>query len=322
MHDHHTWAIVLAAGDGTRLGFLTDEEGRPVPKQFWTLRGARSLLGDALERARHIAGIERTVVVVAEKHRSLWRHELRDLPAANVVVQPRNCGTAAGVLLPLLTIVRRDPDACVVMLPSDHHIDDDAVLEGALRDALAALRRDSESVVLLGVTPEGPETGYGWIVPMADRSAATRVERFVEKPSLAVARELMTQGGLWNSFIMAFQARAMVDLYEERLPGLVARMSRAIVGDGSATLERLYADLEVRDLSRDLMQGHERALSVLRVPSCGWTDLGTPERLVECLTELGRSTCVDAAERGRFSLSSALHRFRLDAPVVAGAGAA
>jgi mannose-1-phosphate guanylyltransferase len=322
MHEQHTWAIVLAAGDGTRLGFLTDADGRPVPKQFWSLRGERSLLGDALDRARRIAGNERTLVVVAEKHRALWQNELHELPAANIVVQPRNCGTAAGVLLPLLTIMSRDTAARVVMLPSDHHIDDDAVLEAALNDALGAMSRDNRSVVLLGVTPEDPETGYGWIVPAHDRSATARVERFVEKPSHAVARELMAQGGLWNSFIMAFEARGMIDLFEQRLPELVEQMRVALADGGNEALGRLYEHLEVRDLSRDLMQGYERALSVLPVPQCGWTDLGTPERLVACLTELGRSTRLDVAVRGRFSLFHALRRFRVGVPAVAGAGAA
>src|SRR5574341_1084165 len=92
------WAIVLAAGDGTRLRELTGD----VPKQFCRLAGERSLLALALARAGRVAARERTLVVVAERHRRWWAGELAGHPAENVLVQPENRGTAAGILLPLL----------------------------------------------------------------------------------------------------------------------------------------------------------------------------------------------------------------------------
>lgn len=321
MHHNHEWAIVLAAGDGTRLGFLTDDDGRPVPKQFWSLRGGQSLLGDALARAHHVASPARTVVVVAEKHRGLWEPELRDLPRENIIVQPRNCGTAAGLLLPLLTILARDPDARIAVLPSDHHVDDDALLSRWLRLALRALGPVADELVLLGISPSAPETGYGWIVPGPDVRGLARVGTFVEKPPLATARELMARGAVWNSFLMAFGGRALERMYEDRLPGLVHGMRRALASDDPATLEHFYARLESADFSRDLLQGNEAGLRMLRVPECGWTDLGTPDRLVECLSALGRTTRPETAWRGRFSLAAALQRFRLEPVRVAGAGA-
>ncbi len=111
--DEH-WAIVLAAGDGARLAPLTtDVGGYVVPKQFCSLNGGPSLLQRALERAQSIVPRERVCVIVARQHQSRWWHDLRSLPAQNVIVQPRNCGTANGVLLGLLHILERDPLACV-----------------------------------------------------------------------------------------------------------------------------------------------------------------------------------------------------------------
>ena len=116
-----TWAVVLAAGDGTRLAHLTrDARGNAVPKQFCSLNGGASLLQEAMHRARRLVPRERLCVIVAEQHRRWWRPTLWSLPASNVVVQPRNCGTANGILLAMLSILERDPLARIVFLPADH----------------------------------------------------------------------------------------------------------------------------------------------------------------------------------------------------------
>ena len=99
--------IVLAAGDGTRLQELTTRNGIATPKQYCSLRGGGSLLGDALARAARCVPRKRVLVVVAEEHRRFWERELVDFPAENVVVQPRNRGTAAGILLPLMRVLEQ-----------------------------------------------------------------------------------------------------------------------------------------------------------------------------------------------------------------------
>lgn len=105
------WAIVLAAGDGRRLQGLTTQGGVAVPKQFCALEHGPSLLQEALDRAHSVVRRERICTVVASAHRRWWSGRLEGVPAANVVVQPRNRGTANGILLPLLTILERDPHA-------------------------------------------------------------------------------------------------------------------------------------------------------------------------------------------------------------------
>ncbi|MBS0388602.1 MAG: hypothetical protein JSR15_08975, partial [Proteobacteria bacterium] len=98
----HRWALVLAAGDGRRLSVLsTDSTGRAVPKQYCTIGGGPSLLQSAINRGQAIAGAGHVSVIVAAQHRRWWWHELRGMPPRNVIVQPRNCGTANGILLQL-----------------------------------------------------------------------------------------------------------------------------------------------------------------------------------------------------------------------------
>src|SRR6267142_79373 len=103
-----TWALVLAAGAGSRLSRLTtDASGTAVPKQFCSLNGGPSLLHEAMTRAHSLVPRDRLTMIVAAQHRRWWQSALWSLPAGNTIVQPRNRGTANGILLPLLSILRR-----------------------------------------------------------------------------------------------------------------------------------------------------------------------------------------------------------------------
>jgi hypothetical protein len=137
----HTWALVLAAGDGSRLRSLTTTtDGVAVPKQFCSLYGGPSLLQDALDRAKHVAPMSRVCCIVASQHRHWWSAALSGLPSANIIIQPENRGTAHGILLPLMVIFARDPDAQVVILPADHYLRDEATFAKSLQ-AAAFFRR-------------------------------------------------------------------------------------------------------------------------------------------------------------------------------------
>jgi mannose-1-phosphate guanylyltransferase len=295
------WAIVLAAGQGRRLESLTtDRAGRTTPKQYCSLNGARTLLDEALERALALTVPERTLVVVAREHRPHWERLLDRIPAANVLAQPRDRGTAAGLLLPLHTIVARDPRAVVVSLPADHHVERERVLHSALRRAVDECRHDRHRVACLGIAPDGPETEYGWILPQRGNWIVRGVERFVEKPPAALARGLMAREAVWNSFILAGAADAFLGLVRRRAPALAAAFESAFHParpSSAASLERLYAAIESTDLSRHVLEGSEPFLRVLLVPPCGWTDLGTPRRVAECLARAG--ACAPVSDVGR-----------------------
>jgi mannose-1-phosphate guanylyltransferase len=298
-----TWALALAAGSGTRLSGLTRlGNGPSVPKQFCSLAGGPSLLQDALSRAARIVPPERTIAVVASEHRLWWRDELAALPEENVIAQPLNRGTAAGVLLPLLEILRRDPDATVVMLPSDHFVADETVMELAIRRGLDEVRRDPEGIVLLGIEPDSPDSEYGWIVPGGEATDGSfRVRAFVEKPRADFAAELMERGGVWNSFLLVAKGPALKALYLRRRPSLLHALAFAPRrADGSldpAALARLYASIPSADFSRELLQGSEERLRLVTVPFCGWSDLGTPDRLAECVRRWPKPTPIAAAMR-------------------------
>jgi len=285
----HAWAVVLAAGEGSRLREVTlRATGEPVPKQFCALRGPKTLLRLALDRAERFAPRERVVAVVAEQHRRWWERELSALPRGNVVAQPRNRGTAAGILLALLEVAARDAAATVVFLPSDHWVEQERVLDLALRRAAHLTGETPHEVVLLGFRTREPDPEYGWIVPEAGRVRARRkVRRFQEKPDAVTAARLLASGALVNGFIFAARASTLLAVFERSAPALVDAFRHVRGTEGrrlaAEPLRELYEDLPGLDFSRDILERTPDRLAVLPVPACGWTDLGTPERLRRCL---------------------------------------
>lgn len=287
------WSIVLAAGQGTRLRSLTaDEHGVSVPKQFCSLCGGSSLLREALQRAGAVTPPPRVCAVVAEQHGPWWSRELSDLPSTNIIVQPANRGTANGILLPLLHIAKRDPDATIVLLPSDHHVQDEGTLTSALQAATRRIDERCDQIVLLGISPEEADPELGYIVPGTDVDRGmSSVARFVEKPSAPVAQELIRRGALWNSFILTATARTLLRLFERKIPNIVAGMRRALRRDGytangAKAIAAEYAGMHDMDFSRQIISDAEALLRVLAVPACGWSDLGTPRRVAATLRRM------------------------------------
>jgi mannose-1-phosphate guanylyltransferase len=284
----HVWAIVLAGGSGSRLQDLTAGDGGvPVPKQFCAFGGGPSLLGRALARALALADPERVVVVVADEHRRWWEPEVAGLPRDNVVIQPCNRGTACGLLLPLAHVRLRDEHALVAVLPSDHYVADERVFADALREVTRTDCARDGQLILLGINPDAPDTGYGWIRPLGSTGGVpSRVVSFVEKPDERLAALLMETGALWNSFTFVVGARTLWALFQRRLPWLVERFALAFAaGRGvwwEAPLAQVYDTLPDLDFARAILERAGEELRVVPVPPCGWTDLGTPERVAAC----------------------------------------
>lgn len=279
------WAIILAAGDGERVRRLTrDGRGRAMPKQFWAPGDAGPMLRWAFERARKITRPPRIITVVARQHREWWD----DMPAAlaaGMIVQPANRGTATGVLLPLLRVLRRNREAVVALLPADQYVSDEKTLACSLAHAVSVVEQ-GRRIVLLGMAPEGPEPDYGWIVAGdAEEDGTQRVFSFVEKPGPRAVRELYRSGASVSSFMIVARGRALLALFQSTTSALLGALARVPEDRGSGewpdplALERTYASLAPVDFSRDVLQPCAGHLRLLAVPPCGWTDLGSPDRL-------------------------------------------
>jgi mannose-1-phosphate guanylyltransferase len=289
------------------------DAGSSIPKQYCSLNGGTSLVQLALRRALAVTTRDRIVCIVNDAHRCWWELQFRGL-RHTVVVQPADRGTGLGVLLPLLVIAKTDPDGGVLVLPSDHYVEHENVLAESLRQATAQEVYDSGKITLLGVSPNAPDTGFGYVLPSADSGVGMRpVRRFVQEPIEATAADLMREGALWSSGIFSARVACLIELFP-RAPGLM--LLKPIVEywrdtrQPSAELSALYARHPHVDFSRDVLQNRPESLQLLALPPCGWSAAGTPARLAQTFSSItSASTCdtSDSAPRP-FNLAGAFDR--------------
>ncbi len=276
------WVILLAAGNGRRVRQLYCEpDGVEVPKQFHAWGGGESMLQWALKRASAVAPPERTVAVVARQHRRWWKDQLAGLPVENVLVQPRNRGTSAGIMYPVMEIRRRDRQAIVAVMPTDHYVEHESRLQVVILEGFDAVDRDRRRVVLVGIEPRRWENGYGWIMPAGPPVGIQAVDSFVEKPDPVRGQELMRAGALMNSFIFVGAAEAIHGMVAESVPEVARRFGiwQQAPRREAERLDSLYETMPDCDFSREVLERSSRCLDVVRARGCEWVDLGTPDRV-------------------------------------------
>lgn len=292
-------AIVLAAGDGLRLRpFVEKLRGDALPKQYVKFFGERSLLETTFHRAQRLIPNERIFAVVSQHHFE-FPDARRQLAARNdvgVVIQPHNRDTAIGLLLPLAHLLTCYPDSTVAVFPSDHFVLDEELFMAHVDAAFGIVERDVMKVILVGIPPTSAEPDYGYIVPAEIRSNplpwGTRVVReFIEKPARLVAREIVARGGLWNTLVMVFNAKTLLQYVSGVQPKLYEcfRWLRDAVGTKrmKPAIEKVYEQVQPVNLSRGFLealpQRYPSQLLVLPARGVYWSDCGSEERIVKAL---------------------------------------
>lgn len=293
----HRAAIILTGGEGKRLGELTRKiAGFHLPKQFCAVVGEIPLLEQTRRRVSRCVPQERISFVLNREHQRFFTPLLDGVAPRNLVVQPRNRGTAPAILYSLLRMAELSSSASVLLMPSDHYVADEAALVDYINYAFAAVEERPEFTMLLGIVPDKPETGYGWIEPGASLQTGQwdvlEVRRFWEKPSGLIVGELMAGGCLWNSFMIIGRVSTLLALFIMTMPRLYQAFSeiRPILGTSfeEQTVHWLYEDLASTDFSREVLESAAAVnLAVLPVRDIGWTDLGEPARVTKALDSLG-----------------------------------
>jgi mannose-1-phosphate guanylyltransferase len=294
------WAVILAGGDGTRLQSMTRTiTGDDRPKQFVPVIGGSTLLDQTRSRVSLSVSPGRTLFVVTEKHRRFYQSLTQTVSQNLLLEQPANKGTAPAILYALMRVAAKSPKAIVALFPSDHYFADDEEFMSHVDLAFDAVQLQPETVTLLGITPSGPETEYGWIEPQRSilgglPGSITRVNRFWEKPDANVARSLIDQGCLWNSFVMVGRVDALLKMTREALSELFLAFARTVPMFGG-TVERnaicdLYRRIPDANFSHEVLAKRPNDLAVMRVGDVGWSDLGEPARVLATLAQLGVQT--------------------------------
>ncbi len=290
--------IILAAGEGKRLKpFVKRWTGSHLPKQYVKLDESGSMLEKTFQRVDRVIPKERVFTVVDQKHffYSEARSQLRGRTGGTVISQPQNKETAAGLLLPLVHLLKRYPKANVAVFPSDHYIKENDLFAAYLDQAFSFVEHDASRILLLGVQPSGPEEEYGYILPgtpvMRNNILAYNVEAFIEKPEKKIARECIQRDGLWNSMIMVCKAQTLFGLILEALPSLAAFFLSIYEHIGEPyekkMTERLYQNLQTLNFSSDFLHRTTSRcpslLAVLPAFDLTWTDLGSEKRILSIL---------------------------------------
>jgi mannose-1-phosphate guanylyltransferase len=288
-------AVILAGGDGLRLRcFVQRLRGDGLPKQYVKFLGKHSLLEATFQRARALVPSKRQYVVVTENHFDYAEvpKQLSNYPGVHVASQPMNRDTGLGLLLPLAHIYKSRPDSTVVVFPSDHFIEEEALFLNHVDAAFALVERDSEKIVLLAIAPTHAETEYGYILPSHCRHnelpfGAREVKGFIEKPDPETARKLVQRGGFWNTMVMVFKLRAFLEQLRAINPPAYRcfeQISNAVETTGfSDVVNQVFANSEPFNLSKGLLENiaaqKPRSLLVLPVRGVQWSDWGSEERI-------------------------------------------
>jgi mannose-1-phosphate guanylyltransferase len=294
MNDH-LYAVIMAGGVGSRLW---PRSRTATPKQFLDLLGPQTMMQETVGRLDPLIPLSRTLVVVGEDHAPALRSQLPGLPEENIILEPGPRGTAPCIGLAAVVLFQRDPQAIMAVFPSDHCIADPAGFRQAI-GAGARLAQDG-SLVTLGVLPDQPHTGYGYIqrgepLGQVEGQAAFWVRRFAEKPDAAQPQEFVSSGEYyWNAGIFVWQVTTILAQMSSLLPQLFEGLQ--VVAEAWQSEERRRVLWRVWDqvprttIDYGVM---EKADRVAVVPiDIGWNDVGNWAALAELAGENGSGNVV------------------------------
>ncbi|MFK7945032.1 MAG: mannose-1-phosphate guanylyltransferase, partial [Paracoccaceae bacterium] len=269
------YPVIMCGGSGTRLWPLSRKS---YPKQFSALFPGGSLFQRTVERLGG-AGLADPLLLTNEAFRFIVAEQLSDAGSqpTHIVIEPEGRNTAPAVAAAAHLLAQSDPDGVMLVLPSDHVINDaDAFLE-AVQHGVTAAREGH--VVTFGIKPDRPETGYGY-VELADApgAGAQPFIRFVEKPDRERAEEMLTSGRfLWNSGMFVFSVRAVLEAFAAHAPD-VDRAAAASVSAGKTDLCFFRLDPEAYGKCPDISIDYaimEHVQGMVVPVDCGWNDLGS-----------------------------------------------
>ncbi|MGH7854611.1 MAG: mannose-1-phosphate guanylyltransferase [Candidatus Binatia bacterium] len=282
------FSVIIAGGKGTRFWPLSRARR---PKQLLKIISRKSLIEETAERVYPLSGREQTIVVTIADQVNALRRELRALPKNNFLAEPEGKNTAPCIGLAALEVLRRNPNAAMIILPADHWVRDNGAFRRTLNAAVKlAMQRDQ--LITIGIRPDYPETGYGYIMKgkaVAGKTPTTSfiVERFTEKPTLAAARRLIRQRSLWNSGIFVWQAATLLQLLARYQPAIaegVEAIKRAASGKSlanpgpklRAVIAREYKKMPNLSIDYAVMEkaGSEGKVLTLEA-DFGWSDVGS-----------------------------------------------
>jgi len=283
----HTYAVIMAGGGGTRLWPVSRKE---KPKQLLPLLGKETLFQSTVNRLEKLFPPERILVVTVAEQARQMQQQAPAIPLENYLIEPSPRGTASVVALAAAVLKKRDPEASMAILTSDHFIRDKDLFRYLIRTAFDVASKDY--LVTLGITPTFPSTGYGYIEqgePLDGdyKYPVYKVKRFKEKPDQDTAEQLLRIGGhSWNSGMFIWKADTILAEIARQMPELskaVAEIANAWnTPDRYKVVSAYWPNLKSQTIDYGIMEKAEH-VAVLPAGGLGWSDVGSWDSLFEVL---------------------------------------
>ena len=272
--------VIMAGGKGERFW---PKSRTNLPKQFLSLTNdGKSMIQHTVERLEGLVELENVYVVTNKLYEDLIVEHIPNLPLENIIIEPEAKNTAPCIGLAAVHIAKKNPESKMIVLPSDHLIKFNEIFLDTLRSALVVVEDDG-NIVTIGITPNYPETGYGYInfkkgVSPHEITNAYEVLRFVEKPDLERAKQYLTSGEyLWNSGMFIWKVSTILKCFEDLLPeiytGLKEIEDTISTDKYSDTLIKVFSEIPSESIDYGIM---EKANNIYVIPgNFGWDDVGS-----------------------------------------------
>jgi mannose-1-phosphate guanylyltransferase len=285
--DEHSYAVIMAGGGGTRLWPVSRKN---QPKQLLPLLGKETLFQSTVNRLVELFPSQRILVVTVDDQMRQMRSQVPDIPEENYLIEPSPRGTASAVGLAAAILKKRDPQAVMAVLPSDHFIRNQDLFHYLLRAAFDIACRNY--LVMLGITPLSASTAYGYIQqgePLKDHFMypVYRVKGFKEKPDEKTAHEFLRSGGYsWNSGMFVWQVGTILSEIEKQMPALSSALAEISLAWGTPKQNEVlrvhWRPLKSETIDYGVMERAEN-VAVLPASGLGWNDVGSWDTLFDVL---------------------------------------
>ncbi len=276
-------ALIMAGGKGTRFWPLSTEE---KPKQFLNLIGEETMIQMTVNRIKPIIPIERIFVCTGKMYVDLVKAQLPELPDRNIIVEPEGRNTAPCIALSAMVIDRYYKNSNMVVLPSDHLINDEEEFRNTLLAADSFIKEKDEAIVTLGMNPSRPEVGYGYIkysdeVLKSNDFRVIKVDTFVEKPNLDTAKKYLREGNyLWNGGMFIWSINNVINqikMYSPNTYNALINVMEVSEDKLQEIINNNYENTEATSIDYAVL---EKSKDVYVIPSnFGWDDVGSWEAL-------------------------------------------
>lgn len=276
MNQNH-YVAIMAGGIGSRFWPISRSN---YPKQFLDiLNTGRTLIQSTYDRFASFIPPENIFVVTSSEYVNIVKKQLPQLPLQNILGEPSRKNTAPCIAYISFKLLQKDPQASLIVAPSDHLILDNIAFKKVCLEALAFVNKHN-AFITLGIKPTHPNTGYGYIQyeQYAVSDNVYKVKTFTEKPNLELAKTFVSSGEfLWNAGIFVWQVKNVVSAFEKFLPEMydvfAAEKDRFNTPDENKAINEIYPQCTNISIDFGIM---EKADNVYLIPSSfGWSDLGT-----------------------------------------------